>query len=274
MYKLYLAGVQMPITPSKIELSVNSKDETLDLINGQTIAILKAPKLTTIKFDLILPATKLPFSLAPVSAKGYVYYLDLFEEIKLNRVPVAFRVERPQYKKLTEVPGPAFTQPGNVGGSFTSFSVSSMKTTNWADLFLQGAINLLNSPYTTDMMVHLKDYKIIDDANEGRDIKVSMNLEQYIEYKTKTVTIVSDSATVEEERETTTAPSGGTYTVQNGDTLSKIAQTQLGDMNRWREIYELNKETIENRAKAAGFADSRNGDRIFAGTVLNMPAKG
>jgi len=37
-----------------------------------------------------------------------------------------------------------------------------------------------------------------------------------------------------------------TYTVKAGDTLSRIAQAQLNDSNRWREIWDLNKERVAN----------------------------
>ena len=37
-----------------------------------------------------------------------------------------------------------------------------------------------------------------------------------------------------------------TYTVKAGDTLSKIAGTQLKDMNRWREIWDLNRDRVAN----------------------------
>lgn len=37
-----------------------------------------------------------------------------------------------------------------------------------------------------------------------------------------------------------------TYTVQPGDSLSKIAKEQLGDASRWKEIFEANKETIKD----------------------------
>lgn len=37
-----------------------------------------------------------------------------------------------------------------------------------------------------------------------------------------------------------------TYTVRAGDTLSKIAQTELRDQNRWREIWDLNKDRVAN----------------------------
>jgi len=37
-----------------------------------------------------------------------------------------------------------------------------------------------------------------------------------------------------------------TYTVKAGDTLTKIAQAELKDMNRWREIWDLNKDRVAN----------------------------
>ena len=37
-----------------------------------------------------------------------------------------------------------------------------------------------------------------------------------------------------------------TYTVRNGDNLSKLAEIKLGDRNRWRDIYEWNKEEIRD----------------------------
>jgi len=37
-----------------------------------------------------------------------------------------------------------------------------------------------------------------------------------------------------------------TYSVKAGDTLSKIAGTQLKDMNRWREIWDLNRDRVAN----------------------------
>ena len=36
------------------------------------------------------------------------------------------------------------------------------------------------------------------------------------------------------------------YVVKSGDTLSKIAKELYGDANRWREIFEANKDQIEN----------------------------
>ena len=59
----------------------------------------------------------------------------------------------------------------------------------------------------------------------------------------------------------TTAPAGGqrTYTVKSGDSLSKIAERELGDGARWRAIYEANRDQIKDP------------DLIYPGQVLNLP---
>ena len=41
-------------------------------------------------------------------------------------------------------------------------------------------------------------------------------------------------------------PAGKTYTVVRGDSLSKIAKREYGDMTQWRKIYEANRDVIDN----------------------------
>lgn len=52
-----------------------------------------------------------------------------------------------------------------------------------------------------------------------------------------------------------------TYTVEPGDTLSGIAGSQLGDANRWPQIFVLNRDVV------------RHPDRIFSGQVLKLPPR-
>ena len=54
------------------------------------------------------------------------------------------------------------------------------------------------------------------------------------------------------------------HTVVSGDWLSKIAQRYLGNMNRWPEIYRLNKAQIDRRG---------NPDLIFPGQRFKIPPK-
>ena len=51
-----------------------------------------------------------------------------------------------------------------------------------------------------------------------------------------------------------------TYTIKSGDNLSDIAQEQLGDANRWKEIYQLNKDAIGD-----------DPDLIHPGKTLKLP---
>jgi nucleoid-associated protein YgaU len=41
-------------------------------------------------------------------------------------------------------------------------------------------------------------------------------------------------------------PAGKTYTVVQGDSLSKIAKREYGDASKWRQIYQANRDVIEN----------------------------
>ena len=52
-----------------------------------------------------------------------------------------------------------------------------------------------------------------------------------------------------------------TYTIEKGDTLSKIAQQHLGNANAWKQIFEANRDTIDDP------------DRIFPGQVIKLPPK-
>jgi LysM repeat protein len=49
------------------------------------------------------------------------------------------------------------------------------------------------------------------------------------------------------------------YTVESGDTLSSIAEQFLGDAQRWRAIFQANRDQIEDT------------DVIFPGQVLRVP---
>jgi len=47
-----------------------------------------------------------------------------------------------------------------------------------------------------------------------------------------------------EPQPTSTMGSGETYVVVKGDSLSKIAKREYGDANKWRALYEANKDLI------------------------------
>lgn len=51
-----------------------------------------------------------------------------------------------------------------------------------------------------------------------------------------------------------------TYVVKSGDTLSDIAQSEMGDAKRWPELYEANKDAV-----------GKNPDMIHPGLELKIP---
>lgn len=58
----------------------------------------------------------------------------------------------------------------------------------------------------------------------------------------------------------TEVTTGKTYTVVKGDSLSKIAKREYGSANRWRAIFEANRDQLDDP------------DLIKPGQVLKIPA--
>ena len=65
--------------------------------------------------------------------------------------------------------------------------------------------------------------------------------------------------TTELVSEVTADDIGRSYTVKAGDTLNRIAKRELGSYNRWREIYEANRDKIKNP------------DELQVGMVITIP---
>lgn len=52
-----------------------------------------------------------------------------------------------------------------------------------------------------------------------------------------------------------------TYVVRKGDTLSGIAEAELGAQDRWRELFDANRDVLDDP------------DCVHAGQVLQLPAE-
>lgn len=71
-----------------------------------------------------------------------------------------------------------------------------------------------------------------------------------------------DFSNVAGNADTTPADGSGgeSYTVKSGDTLSAIAERHYGEASRWREIFEANRDQIDDP------------DLIRPGQVLRLPS--
>lgn len=93
-YEFYLDKCLLPVTPSKLELKINSANKTVTLINEGEINILKRAKLTDIEFTCEIPQVKYPYAVYKDGFKGADYFLDYFESLKNSGKPFQFIVCR------------------------------------------------------------------------------------------------------------------------------------------------------------------------------------
>ena len=56
MYDIYLDSLLLPVTPGELKLKIKNKNETVSLLSGGEINILKAAGLTEIEFEALFPA--------------------------------------------------------------------------------------------------------------------------------------------------------------------------------------------------------------------------
>lgn len=220
MYEFYLNGILLPVAPSKMDMKSKGQNKTINLINDGEINLIKTTGLCEASFDALLPNQKYPFACYPDGFRRSGYYIDAFRELMDSGRPFQFIVVR-------EMPSGAK---------------------------LSG----------TNLRMTLEDLTVKEDAKEGLDQIVNLKLKQYREYGTKTVELFIDQRTtaaeVVENRQTDNAPqAGGTYTVQKGDSLWKIAKHFYGNGADYRKIYEANSGSINNP------------NLIYPGQVLTIP---
>lgn len=207
-YKMYLDGVLMPITPSKVKVKINNQNETLTLISGEEINILKAAGLTDVSFDLLLPQVSYPFTNG--GAQPADYYLSLFERLKTAKEPFQWILNR--------------EKPNGSRLFYTNLTVG-MEDYQITDDAEEG--------FDITVTVSLKQYRHYGTKT--------------VTIQPAPTPATKPTATAEPpKRETSQAPKQSTYTVKSGDCLWNIAKKYLGDGSRYNEIYNLNKDKIKN----------------------------
>lgn len=221
-YDLYIDGTLMPVTPAKVQVKHKNKNKTVDLINYGEVNIVKKEGLLEISLDLLIPNQKYPFANYPNGYQKAQYYVSKLESLKASGKSFQFILSRS-------------AQNGNNLGN-------------------------LNETVT------IEDLTITDDASEGTDIKAGIKLKKWVSYGTKTFQISKDTSgtkTISEESQRTPSAdepqSGGTYTVQKGDTLWAIAKAKYGNGADYTKIVSANKDKVSNP------------NLIYPGQVLTIP---
>ena len=218
-YTFYLNRVMMPITPPSMSVTTPNKNETIELIDGSEINVLKEPGLKTFQFELVLPQIEYPFAnYKNGKFRKAKEYLDEFEVLKKSKQPFQFIITR--FIKIVFV-------DGATNGSF-------------------------NSSFNTSVRVSLEDYSYSEDAENGFDINVSITLKEYVDYGTKELIPIVDPVTAEpalvvEDPPRPTdpdhpihSPTGRSYKVQSGDSLWAICARELGNGDKCWDVAKKN----------------------------------
>ena len=229
-YLFYLDGMTLPVPPSAMMIQTPGRNETIDLIDGTQVNILKEPGLKTIQFECEIPQLEYPY--ADYGSEGFkdaLYYLDKFEQLKKSKAPFQFIVLR-------------YTGSATVLGN----------------LF-----------FATNIKVSLEDFSVNEDAENGFDLMVTINMKEYVDYGAQEFIIVTDPVATDDSTATVTpveperpvdGPSQPTddlfYTVVEGDCLWTICATQLGDPEKCWAVASNN-----------GIADP---DLIYPGQILRL----
>lgn len=207
MYKFYFGKVELPITPSKLDIKTNNKNKTMTLLNDGEINILKSPGLTEISFDITIPQVQYPF--AATKLKDADYYLEMFEKMKTQKKTFRFIVAR-----ITQGGKNLFDT--NMLVSLEDYSIKE-DASNGIDLAVS---------------IKLKQYK-------QYSTKVIAQQQVKIAATPANKKVVFIPAK-EERPPSSNQPSNKTYTVKKGDCLWNICKQYLGDGSKYPQIAKLN----------------------------------
>ncbi len=217
-YYFFIGDMMLPVPPAKMNVKVNNKNKTINLINEGEVNIIKAQGLTEISFDARLPNQNYPFADYDTSFSSSLtsqltgsnfsfkkadYFLDNFKTSKLSNLPVRLIITRMR---------------------------------NWQLLF------------DTNMLVTLEDYGIDEDADNGFDLVVPLRFKQYRPYGTKECEVTTDENGVQHISVKETRPAydktvPNAYKIRNEQSMWEVCKRMSGGSLDWREVMEKNSIT-------------------------------
>ncbi len=121
MYSFYLAQdgeqILLPVPPSVLELTVNSNNEIINLLDLGDVNILKRPGLTDVNFTVLIPGNSYSFATYESGFKDSAFFLDKFKSYKKSQKPLRLIIYRETYEGM-----PLFDQ--NLSVSLEEYTVT------------------------------------------------------------------------------------------------------------------------------------------------------
>lgn len=199
-YEMYLDGVLLPVTPAKLQLKIKNRNETVTLISDTEVNLLKAPGLTEVDFEALIPQSTYPFAVYKDGFQDAEYYLAKLKLLKTSMKPFQFIVTRdsPSGKHLFDT---------NMKVSLEDYTITE-SADNGIDVVVP---------------IKLKEYRDYG----TKVIQVSSSS-------------AGSAPTIKTESPRETKEPAQTYQVKAGDTLWNICKAQLGNGAKYSDIAKLN----------------------------------
>ncbi len=206
-YDFYLDKCLLPVSPDKLQIKINNANTTVTLINEGEVNILKKPKLTDIEFECMIPQLLYPFAAYKSGFREATYFLNYFEQLKVNKKPFQFIVSRtlPTGKVLFST---------NMKVSLEDYKITEQQ----------------KDSFDLKVKIQLKQYR--DYNTKTVEVKIADS---------------KPKATLQQARAAQNSPapsSAQTYTVVSGDCLWNIAKKFYGDGSMYTAIYNANIDVI------------------------------
>lgn len=204
-YYMFMDDMQIPIPPETITTKIPGRNESVNLLSGGEVNVIRSAGLTEISFDFMIPSSDYPFSDALLGTRSPSYYVDKLERLKTSRQPFQFIVVRMK-------PGGDMLPMTNVKVTLEEYSLK----------------DDANEGFDMYVSVTMKMYK---DWGAKR-----------IEVKTdKDGNTIGE---VKQTRSTNGHEIADTAKVREGNTLQQIVKKQFGNTNNLFAIAALNKIAV------------------------------
>lgn len=151
-YRVYLGALELPVTPSKITVSNENRNETVELVNEDVVSNPKCDGLVTFEFDFLIPLQAYPFVNAKVLERPD-YYCDWLAQRKQKKEAFQFIVTRnngfgrnTNVKVLLE--DYSYVEDAESGNDYV-FSVTLKEYREWHNMEVDVSLNhhLINAKY-------------------------------------------------------------------------------------------------------------------------------
>lgn len=187
-------------------------------------------------------------------SQNQIYSLANGDEINILQKPKLKTIKFDALIPYKEYPFSHYTNNTFVDGDELRENIEALKENNTVFQFVITRQRGKKVYHYTDMRCSLEEISVIESSENGFDVIMSLTLRQYREFGARFVTEEKTAV-----RQQDNAPSAGSYTIAEGDSLWKIAKKYYNDGTSWRKIYEANKDKITNP------------NNIKKGTVITIP---